>query len=219
MDTEKATVIAKIVGRLEKLKDQIEEVKDKEQDVFDEMTERQQESKKGEALQEMIDNLDTAYSDLDDAISVLEDYTEGIEYEEEEEQDEDAGADLNLKPQKPKETVSPDFTKNLKKNIEVMTNTFEANNLQCLGVGCRYYQDKKTSSLKVLVEMTTIKGPVKNQYMKLKINLYDDEDNLFATVYSYIDDDMSGFDTVEISCSGADEVLRKTVRGRLYVTR
>ncbi len=218
MNTEKDTVFAMIVGKVKKLRDQIEEIRENEQEVFDDLTERQQESKKGEALQELIDNLDTAYSDLDDVVDVLETYTNGITYEEDEPEEE---TDLGLKvsPHEPKEAVNPDFAKNLRKNIEVMTNTFDENNLQCLNIGCKYIDDMKEPYLKILVEMSTINGPVEDDYLELKINLYDEDGDLFYTNSSSVEYGMSGFDTLEISCGDKKNDLRRATKGRLYVAR
>ena len=100
-----------------------------------------------------------------------------------------------------------------------MTSTFETNNLECLNIGCKYVADKKDPCLNIMVEMTTIQGPIKDSYPKLNINLYDGDDDLFFTEQSYINSHMSGFDTVVIECSDKNVDLRNAVRGRLYVTR
>ena len=223
MEKERAADIAKIVGKLEKLKDQVEKLRDSEQEIYDDMSEEQQESSKGEALQEVIDNLDTAYSDVDDAISVLEEYTDGISYEEEEEKKEmekgnmDEVVDLKpeLKFQKSKGSEDIGFPKNLRRNTEIMTGTFEANNLQCLNIGCKYEIDKKDHNLYFYVEIATISGKL-DRMKTLHINLYDEDGDLCDSDYTAVCT-FSGLDTETISFSSKNDNLEKAVKARVYV--
>lgn len=219
MEAERAADIAKIVAKLEKLKEQVEELRESEQEIYDDMSEKQQESSKGETLQEVIDNLDTAYSDVDDAISVLEGYTAGVSCEGDEEKMEKTKVDIisnqKMESRKSETSASMGFPKNLRRNTEIMTGTFEANNLQCLNIGCKYEIDKKDHNLYFYVEIATISGKLDGM-KTLHINLYDEDGDLcnsdYTGVYSF-----SGLDTETICFSSKNDNLEKAVKARVYV--
>lgn len=112
------------------------------------------------------------------------------------------------------------LAKELKKNIEVMTNTFEANNLQLLHLTVKPYSEED-ADCSILVEVATISGTdIPRNGLNIKINLYDDNDELYLTEAYYINDEsFSGYDTYEINCYDDSKTLKKAVKGRLYITR
>lgn len=109
--------------------------------------------------------------------------------------------------------------KELKKNIEVMTNTFEANNLQVLHLTVKPYSEDD-ADCNILLELSTISGSALESDVSVKINLYDEDDELYLTNSETIyKSSFSGYDTVTINCYDDSKTLDKAVKGRLYLTR
>ena len=114
-----------------------------------------------------------------------------------------------------------DLAKELKKNIEVMTGMFEANNLQVLkfSVRPRINEDDGNVTCKVLIELTAIEETGIPNSVDIKINLYDEDDELYLTSSAYVSNhSFNGYDTVSILCLD-ENVLMNAVKGRLYATK
>ena len=111
-----------------------------------------------------------------------------------------------------------DLAKKLKKNIEVMENTFSSNNLQIMNLNVRPCGNDD-ADCDILVELSTIDGGNINNSVNIKINLYDESNDLYAVEEFYIDEcEFTGYDTIKISCYNDEETLKKVVKGRIYVT-
>ena len=107
----------------------------------------------------------------------------------------------------------------LRKNIQIMTNTFEKNNLHVLNVGCKPYDDDD-ADLQVYVELESMDGESIPSNLYVKINLYDDEGNLYMIEDSLITaSKFDGYDTIEINCYDSSHVLEIAKSGRLYVVK
>ena len=107
----------------------------------------------------------------------------------------------------------------LRSNIQIITNTFDSNNLKVLNIGCKPYSDDD-ADLYVYVEITTKNGSSIPCDLELKINLYDANGVLYMTNSEYIpEDEFGGYDTIEIQCFDSGHTLQKAVSGRLFVTK
>ena len=107
----------------------------------------------------------------------------------------------------------------LRENIQVITSTFESNNLRVLNIGCKPYNDDD-ADVSVYVEISTISGPSIPCDLEIKINLYDSNGILYMTKSEYLpEDEFNGYDTVEIECYDSSHTLERAVSGRLFVTR
>ena len=108
--------------------------------------------------------------------------------------------------------------KELKKNIQIMSSTFERNNLQVLNVACKPYGNND-ADLRLFVEIASIEGDTIPADLNLKVNLYDADGDLYLLESSYLDSDsFQGYDTIEISCYDSGHTLDIARTGRLYVT-
>lgn len=111
------------------------------------------------------------------------------------------------------------LAKKLQKNIQIVTSTFESNNLQVLNMACKPYGDDD-ADLYVYVELASINGSAVPSTLQVKINLYTADDELYMTEYSYVlEHKFTGYDTITICCSDDSHVLEIATKGRLYVTR
>lgn len=111
------------------------------------------------------------------------------------------------------------LAKELKKNIQVMETTFAANNLQVLNVGCKPCGDND-ADLDVYVEIASISGSSLENDVDIKINLYDEDGELYMTDDTYVDSDtFAGYDTLTIQCYDSRHTLEQASKGRLYATR
>ena len=109
--------------------------------------------------------------------------------------------------------------KELCRNIEVLENTFSRNNLRVIKIGCRPYNEN-IGSLYFYVELEAINGESITHDMAFKLNIYDDEDDLFTVEESkpVKASCFAGYDTIEIHF-GSDQVLNTGKRGKLYAVR
>lgn len=109
--------------------------------------------------------------------------------------------------------------KNLKKNIEILENTFEMNNLQILNFSVQAC-GKDDADCSIYIELATIKGTKIPDSVDVKVNLYDKEGELIMVEYTTIcEDSFRGYDTITIGCYRNQDILQKAVRGRLYVVK
>ncbi len=107
----------------------------------------------------------------------------------------------------------------LRENIQVITSTFESNNLRVLNVGCKPYSDDDADAL-VFVELTTINGSSIPCDLEVKVNLYDSNGVLYMSNSEYLpEDEFSGYDTLQIQCYDSSHTLERAVSGRLFVTK
>lgn len=109
--------------------------------------------------------------------------------------------------------------KALKDHIEIMTHTFEANNLQVLHLGVKPYSSND-ADCNLLVELASIEGSSISADLTVKINMYDKDEDLYLVKCGYLKaDTFSGFDTLSISCYSDGKTLKKAISGKLYVTK
>lgn len=112
-----------------------------------------------------------------------------------------------------------DLARELKKHIDVLTPTFEANNLQVLQFNIKPNCDEE-ADCEIYVELSAIEGQgIPANLLKLKINLYDDNDELYYVgselIWQY---QFAGYDTYVIDCNDPN-LLTTAVKGRLYVVK
>lgn len=112
-----------------------------------------------------------------------------------------------------------EMAKELKKHIEVMTNTFEANNLKLEGMSCRACAEDD-GDLSVYVELASIQGSSIPADVRVKINLYDADGEIYMTgEESLYEEDFAGYDTLELQCFDDCQTLDIAKSGKLYVVR
>ena len=107
----------------------------------------------------------------------------------------------------------------LRRNIQIMENTFANNNLQVLNIGCKPCDDED-GDVFVYVELSTIKGTRIPGNIKLKVNLYDIEGNLYLSSDTWIiAEEFCEYDTYSILCEDSTHALEYAVSGRLFASR
>lgn len=115
--------------------------------------------------------------------------------------------------------TNEDLVRELLKNIQIMTSTFETNNLQVLNVGCKPYGEKD-ADLIVFVELASLKGSKIPTDVIVKINLYDSDGGLFLNCQERLYKvDFSGYDTITINCYDNGQTLIKAEKGRLFAVK
>ena len=236
MENEKTKVIKEILENIEDLKDRTDSIKDEYQEIYDKMSENAQDSDKGKALEELIDALDETVTNFDYVVSDLEEGIDYLEtslakaYEDEEEENvannhgdqitkyeemtilqRNSNAE-NIKANK--DDIYKQRAKELKKNIQVLTKTFETNGLQFLGFGCRAYSEGDPD-LVISVEM--LSNTELSEDLVLRINLYDDEENLFLSESQIVPEGFSGYSTFTISV--LNKPLLYAIKGKLYISK
>ena len=107
----------------------------------------------------------------------------------------------------------------LRKKIQVLTNTFEAFNLQVLNIGAHACSDDD-GDLEVLIEIASINGSTIPDDVTIKLNLYDESGSIYLhREESLYAEDFGGYDTIQIDCYDDKHTLERATRGRLFVTK
>ena len=110
-------------------------------------------------------------------------------------------------------------SKNLNKRLQILEFTFEENNLKVIATGCKPFNDYN-GDLYVYVELSTISGKKLKNDLRLKINLYDVEGNLYMSAFEDVfADEFAGYDTITIECKDSQHVLDRAFKGKLYVIK
>ena len=110
----------------------------------------------------------------------------------------------------------------LKKNTEILENTFERLNLKALSVA--YSGNTRDEGLRIWIELTTIDGArIKvprnscSAGAEIKLNFYEN-DNLLCSISETVYKDLfCGYDTVEIHLTFPN-ILSRTTSVRLFAT-
>jgi hypothetical protein len=111
-----------------------------------------------------------------------------------------------------------EIAKQLKRNIQIMDNTFSANNLKVLDIACKPCADDD-ADFDLYVEISSITGNTIPNDVCIKINLYDKDDELYLSDDTTIFKEyFTEYDTVKISFYDSFHTLDVAKRGRLYVT-
>lgn len=76
MNKQRKNQLAKIVGKLEAIREELETLIEQENEAYDNLPDSLQESERGIYMGECIDSMDSAHSNIDDAISSIEEITE-----------------------------------------------------------------------------------------------------------------------------------------------
>ena len=93
-----------------------------------------------------------------------------------------------------------DLAKSLKKNIEIMTYTFENNNLQILNTGIKRCGGDDADFV-FLFEIATIKGNSIEKDVNVSLNLYNTDDEIiYHESMEIYCENFQGYDTGSISC-------------------
>ena len=110
----------------------------------------------------------------------------------------------------------------LKKNTEILENTFERFNLKVLSVA--YSGNTRDEGLRIWIELTTIDGAKikvpRNSYASradIKFNFYENNSLLCSTSVSVDKDEFCGYDTVEIRLDYSN-ILSRASSVRVFAT-
>lgn len=108
----------------------------------------------------------------------------------------------------------------LKKNIEVLDNTFSKFGLKILNVGgLDYAEFLGGNGIKFFVEIMSDEDIDSDDYLQLKINVYDENDDLISMGSTGIDmSEFSGYDTVDLVVF-ADDIFERAVKARVYLAK
>ena len=226
MEIEMKTRLKKVYHVLEGCRDELEEIRDEIQEVYDDLSSDEQDEEEGEELLEEIGNMESGTSDIDDVLGMLDEYTLDVPYEEDEEESSDnirtfsmditsQSSSDNLEKAKVTGATYKDKAKQLKKNMQVISSTFEMYNMQVMGVSCQEYGDN-TGSLRVFVEVLSNES-LKEQVC-VKINLYDEDDDVIVTNQDTLPKKFCGIQTVEITLLD-ESTLDRAVKGKVYAVK
>jgi len=109
-----------------------------------------------------------------------------------------------------------DLAKKLKQNIEIMTPTFEKNNLQIINTGMRRV-GSDDGDFDFLMEITSLKGSSIKRNLYVNLNLYNSDGEIILHESRLIDcETFQGYETVAIFCSLDGEALPLAAKGRVY---
>lgn len=109
--------------------------------------------------------------------------------------------------------------KELGKNIEIMENTLNENNLRVLNIGVSYY-DYDDGDCQIIVELSSIRGKEIPNDVFIKINLYDKDGDIYAMEDLLVErKHFEWYDTFNIEFYNNCETLKHAKTGRLYVKR
>lgn len=110
----------------------------------------------------------------------------------------------------------------LRKNTEILENTFERFNLKVISIA--YSGSKYGDHISLYVELATINGDKiivpknrESDYIKIKVNYYENGNLLCSDKEDIHKNGICGYDTIEIGTSYFNIVSRAT-SARLYVT-
>lgn len=114
-----------------------------------------------------------------------------------------------------------DLAKELKKNTEIMTQTFERFNLQILSWSIKPVPSfgDKDADVDVFVELATISEEKIKKDCIIKINGYDEDGDICALAEGKINKDAFwGYDTIKMRLEDNEQLLKICKRARLYAT-
>lgn len=116
-----------------------------------------------------------------------------------------------------------DLKNELKKNFEVLENTFEKIGLQLVNFGLQNppsgqrVLNVEDADFDVLVEVTLKNSEDLKKNVVIRVNLYNQDDELIFTNDGRINKDtFIGYDTIRITCWSANDMLKKAVKGRMF---
>ncbi len=108
-----------------------------------------------------------------------------------------------------------DVARELRKNIQILSNTFERANLQVLNIGCKPYSDTDPDAI-FYVELSSLSGLNIPSTVEVKINLYNSDGEIICMSSEYLyGEEFSGYDTLSITFPNTN-ALDIAVSGRLY---
>ena len=110
------------------------------------------------------------------------------------------------------------IAKNLNKRVDVVESSFDNYGITVVTYGfCKI--DEETGSLDLLVEIEDESGFGIDQDLHLKVNLYDEDEEIIYSGGEYIyGDDFDGYDTIRIHMD-EDGLAFNAVRCRIYMTK
>lgn len=113
------------------------------------------------------------------------------------------------------------ISKELKKNLHVLENTFSANNLQILNIGCEISEIFSLYHVNFYIELATIEGTQINYDCQAKINFYNEDGDLckICTSNDIDKDKFLGYDTVALYFSGSIDTISSISKARLYISK
>lgn len=112
-----------------------------------------------------------------------------------------------------------DLAKELKKNTDVMDFTFAKFNLKVLQYAYHPYSDDD-ADCELIIEIATIDGNAMTDSSSVKINLYDENGDIFFTTEEYImEEDFAGYDTFKIKLYNNSRTLLEAKSARIYMSK
>lgn len=111
------------------------------------------------------------------------------------------------------------LAKELKKNTDIMEMTFKRFNLRVLQYSYHPCSDKD-ADCELIIELVTIDGDSILDDASIKVNLYDENGEIFLTESEYIDsDDFAGYDTFKIDLYNNSNTLIMAKTARVYMSK
>lgn len=115
--------------------------------------------------------------------------------------------------------MNSNLTRELKKNTDVMDQTFRNLNLQVLQFTYQAYSDEN-ADCRLFIEIATLDGNEIPQSATIRANLYDENGELFDSDYTpIIKNDFSGYDTFKISFTNNERTLYEAKTARIYMSK
>ncbi len=110
------------------------------------------------------------------------------------------------------------IAKNLNKNVEVVTQSFDNYGIEVVSYGfCKI--NEETGQLNLLVEIEDESGFGLEHDLQLKVNLYDEDGDIIYSDIEYIyADDFDGYDTIDFYLN-EDGLAFNIARSKIYVTK
>lgn len=112
-----------------------------------------------------------------------------------------------------------EFARELKRNTDVMEATFRKHNLKILQFSYRSFTDDDADG-EMLIEIGTIKDEVLTENVRIKVNLYDEDGELYDTSSEKIvAEDFDGYDTLKILFCNNRRTLIEAKSAKVYLSK
>ena len=224
MGEEKKQELANIVKKLEEYRISLEDLMESEQEAYDRLSDDARISEEGRKRDRLISALCLGTNYLKDIISVFGEHVAGVDIKEEmDAESDDCGVESSVPVLGPAGINSDSYiqwAEELKKNIQVMENTFHFCGLKKPGISC-YVEDTEESgtNLDIYVEVSGDNGESVSDCFVLKLNLYTEDDTLVGAKEIEVQaGSFSGFDTYLFRFSNCKR-LDILSYGKLYVSK
>ncbi len=109
--------------------------------------------------------------------------------------------------------------KELKKNTKIMRDTFKKFNLKILQFSYQPFGPDDADG-QIIIEVSTIEGDEIPEHAMIKVNLYDNNGEIFLTECRPVNANyFSGYDTFSIALRYNSKALKKAKKARIFMTK